>query len=766
MTGQARAAIQEPFVYTDKGAIWKSSGDGSSATQLTTPSPWLATPRLSSDGEKIVYIDYDGFAIYVMNSDGSGRSTVFTAPSGRQVMHPRFSPDGTKIIFTYRLKRNDLTTEDIYAIGVNGSGLTPLITWRGAQEAPTYSPNGQTILFATLTDPKGRALGGGERQLWKASNQGGATGTAVTTYGANPYGASHPVYSPDGLRLAYQSTAPGAKTNIFTMNADGQGGALQVTHNNSASGATWSPDGKRIAYETQRDDPIYFRSSIWAHIVGTNDELRLRGLEAQSPSYRQPGGISASDRLARDYRPHLLFDEGERWRPLEIRAFLGETHEICYQGACEIISTPEQLRSYPYADAYINVDGSGGEDQYRSPVAECNQPASTTFTQGLQDCDTGLRSKIYYNVSQPSPSGYQYLDYWFFYRYNDVPDISQGDHEADWESVSVAPSPGEQPTFDFASFSGHGRWYSYLRDNLSCDGAAKGSCGTETGKTGRRVNSFVATGSHANYGEACLGPCTQTNSPLYEGGHSGSRPWGNNNDPSAVAPLPPVAGREQPWTSGPQEWTDWPGDWSGSDQQIRGPAGGDPNRAHFFEPWYSDCADGSSCPPQFPTSVSSASPSSSTDARGTSACSSWFGPAVVALACDEGRLSTSLAKRQLGREGQLAITDPSRGKQGAAAPGITQIVGGPLKPGGRLLLRGRATRETELFIRVRAGNGGLYQARFLVGPMTSDEVVALHNPKAPAGKSSGAPALSISSRNGRRGPVDIERVRSAAHPRP
>lgn len=214
-----------------------------------------------------------------------------------------------------------------------------------------------------------------------------------------------------------------------------------------------------------------------------------------------------------------MFDEDEKWRPLSIPEFFGEGQEICYGGNCEPIDDPSQLEDYPYASAELQVLMPEGATQYQSEYSEC-------ITTELLDCDSGPRTKIYWHKVSPSPLGYDYFDYWAYYRYNEfnVVGIPAGDHQSDWEGVTVAPAPNDA-TFDFAAFSQHGPYYSYLRENLDC-GEGEGSCGPRS----RHVSSYVAAGSHANYAEPCSGPCTQTN-PAYpwefsETQHGGEAPWG------------------------------------------------------------------------------------------------------------------------------------------------------------------------------------------------------------------------------------------------
>jgi hypothetical protein len=143
-----------------------------------------------------------------------------------------------------------------------------------------------------------------------------------------------------------------------------------------------------------------------------------------------------------------------------------------------------------------------------SPMEEC-------YTGVLWDCDGGPRAAIYYHVlpsataGLATDAGYNYIDYWFFYRFNHFP---IDDHEGDWEGLTVAPSVANPSVFDFAIFAQHNSASVYAPENLQCDGGA--GCGTKGTPTGQRVWDFVALGSHASYpnneGNAtALGTCTR-----------------------------------------------------------------------------------------------------------------------------------------------------------------------------------------------------------------------------------------------------------------
>lgn len=443
-------------------------------------------------------------------------------------------------------------------------------------------------------------------------------------------------------------------------------------------------------------------------------------LGEDTPPPPPPPPPLTDDELVAKFRPRLHFDNSEKWRPVRLMTFFGETdssgepyHQVCRprgtRPRCVPISGPEQLSSLAPAGGNVDVHGLPAlNGSYHSPYSHCNE-------NGLSDCDSGFESAAHYNVVRRPESGYRYLDYWYFYRFNGYSSHRVFNHEGDWEGMTVAVSPAGHPeTFDFASFSQHGPWHNYLRENLRCDGNETGSCGSAGNHSGLRVDAFVANGSHANYADTCreiVIPCFQTNSGFLENGHDGSKSWGNNDAaPHLALERMPASG----------SWVDWPGQWGVDGAGLRGALPGGPSspgnqRGHFERPWENECAD-DGCPvaPKVdPTRWSRTSPAS-VSAR---SCDGWFGGSVAAAVCSTGRLQAALKAGDVsGAAGPDAAPltvakGPGRRDVAAGGNGVAQLLAAPLRRGDKLVLKGAATAGSQVLVRALDGKY-LVEAKF------------------------------------------------------
>lgn len=210
-----------------------SGGRVSTATSATSPSgPPSAAPHRAG---RIVFSTTDD--IYVVNGDGSGLQQLTTGPA--QEFDPSWSPDGRRI--AYRAQRPP-AAPDIYVMNADGSGQRRLASGL----SPAWSPDGAWIAYG---DDQGgisvmRPDGSASRRI-PGTEQG-----------------EYPTWSPDGARLAFMdslflpSTRGGtsaANHEIYAINLDGTG-LKRLTNSPGEDGwPAWSPDGTRIVFASQRD---------------------------------------------------------------------------------------------------------------------------------------------------------------------------------------------------------------------------------------------------------------------------------------------------------------------------------------------------------------------------------------------------------------------------------------------------------------------------------------------------------------------------------
>ena len=416
--------------------------------------------------------------------------------------------------------------------------------------------------------------------------------------------------------------------------------------------------------------------------------------------------------VAQQLQPKLMFDKGEKWRPLSIDTFLNEHNPAdgspvqCVgpdRDHCTPIEGLATLRQhYAQSDRIIGGDYFTSQeplspDDYRTQSTTCElEPSGAAHA--LQECDNGPAAKIYYNALTRS-AGYNYYDYWFFYRYNE---FTADDHESDWEHVTVAQSLTDPTTFDWVNFYQHAysNWSSayhppsidgglYLRDELTCDDGGSSSCGATDAPSGSRVWVYVAGGTHASYPDDCDGPCTQPGPATLEGDHGGQAPWSMNDTTTALVPFPAANGWAFP-ASG--NWTDWPGKW-GEQGIPASPA----NQQSFSCPWNGNPDDSTACTSRRRTATAHAAAT-----RAATKCAGWYGASVAAAACSPSELRPAVAKGRVGHSGSIVLITPGD-RRASAGAGIAQAVRRLLAPGDRIRVGGARPKDTEIMVRARFG---------------------------------------------------------------
>jgi len=277
---------------TQKQDVYSMNPDGTGVTNLTrtyTDPNWSplgnadGSPEWSPDGTKI---SFTGTAlsdigsccsrnVYVMDANGANLRRLTNTPSFTEgeEFQATWAPDGSWLAFVStrsegpRDPDNPINYSDdreIYRIDADGANQQQLITTtsRISDEQPSISPDGTTVAFAS--NLHWHTSGVDQLDIYVMKADGTGESRRLTFDGAPTYPlemrSQNPAWSPDGSRIAYESTRSG-NSEIWVMNADGTGEPVNVSNHESwDSDPAWSPDGTQITFMSRRAG----QDDVWA----------------------------------------------------------------------------------------------------------------------------------------------------------------------------------------------------------------------------------------------------------------------------------------------------------------------------------------------------------------------------------------------------------------------------------------------------------------------------------------------------------------------
>jgi hypothetical protein len=238
--GQVRGPIPSGarFIYSSGGQLWSHPEAAGGASMALTPqgnavaNGWAVSPA----GDRVAYIDQVAGALHVVQADSQNDQVIVA-----RMAHPGAHPQS-------------------YWASAEGRAILRGLAW---------SPDGQRLAF--IGDPSGS----GSTAVYVVN----ADGTGLRRINENSGGITQaPVWSPLGVRMAYEQTSGGA-TSIWEYNFVAQE-TLEVAQQANPAGAA-SDVVHTLAWNSDTGHPALTWSagpadgagsdSLWVRRVGVND---------------------------------------------------------------------------------------------------------------------------------------------------------------------------------------------------------------------------------------------------------------------------------------------------------------------------------------------------------------------------------------------------------------------------------------------------------------------------------------------------------------
>jgi TolB protein len=168
------------MVYTSLASgdldLWTMKTDGSDKKQITRKPGYDGGAVFSRDGSKLVWrANYpktpDDMAHYkalladnltapmkmeIVVADADGNHATTVTDFGCASFAPTFTPDGKKILFASNKHACDTRRFELYMMNLDGSGLEQVTNFGGFTSFPEFSPDGKTLVFCSDRDATGK----------------------------------------------------------------------------------------------------------------------------------------------------------------------------------------------------------------------------------------------------------------------------------------------------------------------------------------------------------------------------------------------------------------------------------------------------------------------------------------------------------------------------------------------------------------------------------------------------------------------------------
>lgn len=255
----------------DNRGIYIIDVDGKNELQIIEDTYDNCFPSFSPDSEKILFLSrrqdtnndgkidsLDGYGIYIF--DLIKKNLHRLVEERNYVKHPSFSPDGQKILY---LSWRDCNNAGIYIRNQRNQSEEELVEGRYENTFPSFSPSGEKIVYASW-----RRDTNGDRKIDIRDNSGiyvlDLSTQEETLLVTDKYNNLFPAFSPDGKSILYLSRRKDTNGDgkidstdncgIYMIDIETKQEKELVSDKYYNKFASFLPDGKRIVYLSNRTD--------------------------------------------------------------------------------------------------------------------------------------------------------------------------------------------------------------------------------------------------------------------------------------------------------------------------------------------------------------------------------------------------------------------------------------------------------------------------------------------------------------------------------
>jgi TolB protein len=207
----------QTFLTRGSSATWRPPGPHGEVSKMIAYHasasgkglPIKADPGAATSDSDIFVVN-----VYDLLENGAQPQNITNSPTAIDD-DANWSPDGQHIVFTSHNTSdnpNNSTSAEIYVMNPDGSEPQRLTFNTEEERAPSWSPNGNFILFMCRR-------GGSDFEICVMNADG--TGQVQLTF--NTIGDLTPTWSPDGQEIVFHRLVTGQGQQLFTMHADGTG---------------------------------------------------------------------------------------------------------------------------------------------------------------------------------------------------------------------------------------------------------------------------------------------------------------------------------------------------------------------------------------------------------------------------------------------------------------------------------------------------------------------------------------------------------------